>query len=66
VPFYERVASVWDCEVGEGTCGASDYKYGQFGVDVAAVGILRSVMGDVLAGVKPEGSERRRERRAQR
>jgi hypothetical protein len=49
VPFCERVAGVWDGEVGKGTCGASDYKYGQSGVDVDAVGILRSVMGKMIA-----------------
>ena len=41
--FRERVADFWDCEVGEGTCGAVGGCYGEFGVDVVAVGVLCSV-----------------------
>ena len=42
------MVGVWDVQVGKAVGGAGDYKYGDFGVDVAAEGFLLGAV-DMMA-----------------
>jgi hypothetical protein len=44
----------WDGEMGSAIGGARVHKYGEFGLDVDAVGVVCSVMGDMEGGGEGE------------